>query len=89
MPRLSSISLRRNEPDLSSGAPAVVHPDPDRIRGRLARILAEARAAESMPWDANQQRLYEMIVPRMSRALSEDEAARIVAEFEREMARLR
>jgi hypothetical protein len=73
---------------LFAGAPAVVHPDPDRIRRRLARILDEARAAESMPWDNNQRRLYEQVVPQMSLALPEAEGDRLRMEFERELARL-
>jgi hypothetical protein len=27
------------------------HADPDKVREELKRILAEARAAQSMPWD--------------------------------------
>jgi hypothetical protein len=77
-----------DEPELFSGAPAVVHPDPDRIRSRLARILGEARAARSMPWDENQRRLYEKVVPQMSLALPEPEAAQFRMEFARELARL-
>lgn len=76
-------------PELKPAAPAVVYPDADRIRGRLARILEEARSADAMPWDGNQQRLYEMIVPRMCLSLPVDEAATVVAAFEREMARLK
>lgn len=77
-----------DEPELYPAAPAIVHPDPERIRLRLARILGEARGAEAMPWDENRRRLYLKIVPQMSLALPEPEAARFVMEFEREMARL-
>ncbi|MEO6014047.1 MAG: hypothetical protein ABIQ30_10745 [Devosia sp.] len=77
-----------DQPELFPAAPAIVHPDPDRIRRRLSRILSEARAAETMPWDDNSRRLYEKIVPQMSLALPEPEAAQFVMEFEREMERL-
>jgi hypothetical protein len=77
-----------DQPELFPAAPAVVHPDPERIRKRLARILSEARAADTMPWDDNSRRLYEKIVPQMSLALPEPERAQLVLEFEREMARL-
>ena len=76
------------EMELFPAAPSVVHPDPERIRRRLARILGEARAAETMPWDINQRRLYEQVVPQMSRALPEDEGARVRQEFARELERL-
>jgi hypothetical protein len=77
-----------DEAELFPGSPPVVHPDPNRIRKRLARILGEARAADVMPWDLNRRRLYEKIVPQMSLALPEPEAAQFVLEFEREMERL-
>lgn len=31
------------------------YPDPDEIRAKLYKILAEARAAQSMPWDEGAQ----------------------------------
>jgi hypothetical protein len=77
-----------DEPELAPPSPAVVHPDPDRIRLRLTRILTEARAADAMPWDINRRRLYEKIVPQMSLALPEPEAAQFVLAFERELRRL-
>jgi hypothetical protein len=77
-----------DDAELFPASPAVVYPDPDRIRRRLARILGEARAAQSMPWDSNQRRLYEKVVPQMSLALPEPEGAQIRLEFERELERL-
>jgi hypothetical protein len=77
-----------NQPELFLAAPAVVHPDPERIRLRLGRILGEARAAAAMPWDDNRRRLYEELVPQMSGSLPAAEAAQIVAEFGRELIRL-
>ena len=69
-------------------APPVYYPDPVRIRAEIHRILGEARAAESLPWNARTTRLYRLIVPQMSRSLPEEEAERLRLEFEAEMARL-
>ena len=74
--------------ELFPAAPAVAYPDPERIRRRLARILGEARAAETMPWDLNQRRLYEKVVPQMCLSLPEDEAAQLRLAFEAEIKRL-
>ncbi len=76
------------EAALFPAEPVVVHPDPDRIRRRLNRILAEARAADSMPWDTNTSRLYRKVVPQMVLALPELEAAQFRLDFERELERL-
>lgn len=64
-------------------------PDPDKVRRRLERILAEARAAETMPWDWSQQSLYKKIFPDMANLLPEDEAAQYCFEFEQEWERLK
>lgn len=88
MARVQLDMFAEDEAELFPAAPAVVHPDPDRIRRRLARILGEARAAESMPWDSNQRRLYEKVVPQMSLALPDEEAAQIRLDFARELERL-
>ena len=50
--------------------------------------MAEARAAEAMPWTRAKARLYRTIVPQMSLWLPEDEAAQLRFEFERELERL-
>ncbi|HVW91556.1 MAG TPA: hypothetical protein VHB74_03025 [Devosia sp.] len=84
----TQLNLFEEQVELFPAAPAVAHPDPDRIRRRLARIITEARAAETMPWDRNQRRLYEQVVPQMSLALPEEEAAQFRLDFAREMERL-
>lgn len=88
---------RHNQPDLfgdsqselfaADAAPAVYRPDPDRVRARLRRILAEARAAQTLPWDRSRAELYRLIVPQMSLSLPEEEAAQWRFDFEAEMAR--
>jgi hypothetical protein len=68
--------------------PVLYHGDPDRVRVRLHKILDEARAAETMPWDAEETRLYCTIFPQMTNWLPDDEAAQLRSEFEAELARL-
>jgi hypothetical protein len=65
------------------------YPDPDEIREELHRILAEARAAQTMPWDAQRAALYRLIFPQMSNALPEEEGAQLRFQFETELARLK
>ena len=66
----------------------VYYPDPDMVREELHRILAEARAAKTIPWDANRTALYRAIFPQMTGCLPEDEGAQLRFDFETEMARL-
>jgi len=72
-----------------NAAPVVYRADPERIRRRLANILAEARAAETMPWNAERLRLYETLVPQMGSFLPEDEAQQLTFAFAQEIERLR
>lgn len=77
------------QPDLF-GAPAApaYRPDPDKVRSRLRRILAAARAAQKFPWEPTTVSLYRTIFPQMTLWLPEEEAAQFRFEFEAEMARL-
>jgi len=76
--------------DLFGAEPVPVYrPDPDKVRARLHRLLAEARAAQTMPWDRAVVSLYQTIFPEMSRWLPDDEAAQLCLEFEAELARLK
>jgi hypothetical protein len=61
---------------------------PDRVRLKLQRILAEARAAETMPWDETRLRYLRTVVPQMVNWLPEDEAAQLRFELEEEVKRL-
>lgn len=78
------------EPDLFGPdyAPPVYHADPDKVRSRLQRILAQARAAQKMPWEPTTVTLYRTIFPQMSKWLPDDEAAQLCFEFDVEMKRL-
>jgi hypothetical protein len=78
-----------NEELFPEDAPAPEYrPDPDKVRARLNKILAEARAAESLPWDPARVSLYRTIFPRMAQWLPDEEAAQLRFEFESEMQRL-
>lgn len=70
-------------------APVVYHGDPERVRARLLRLIAEARAADTIPWDADSVRLYRKIVPQMSLWLPEEEGRQLVLAFQEEMLRLK
>jgi hypothetical protein len=67
----------------------VFYPDPDEVRAELHRILAEARAAKSLPWDTQRTALYQTIFPQMTGCLPEDEAAQLRFAFDTEMERLK
>lgn len=69
-------------------APPAYRPDMDRVRRRLERIVGEAKAARTMPWDWSQRSLYRTIVPQLTLWLPDDEAAQWRLDFEREVARL-
>ena len=78
------------QPDLFGPAPAspAYRPDLDKVRRRLERIVGEARAAASMPWDWAKLSLYRTIVPQMALWLPEEEAAQWRLDFEQELERL-
>jgi hypothetical protein len=64
-------------------------PDPDKVRARLHRILAEARAAQKLPWDPARVSLYRTIFPQMTNWLPEEEGVQLRFEFEAQMERLK
>jgi hypothetical protein len=78
------------QPDLF-GAPDVpaYRPDPDKVRARLHKILAEMRDAQSPPWDWGRLSLYRTIFPQMTQFLPEEEGAQLRFEFEAELERLK
>ncbi len=87
-----------NEPDLfgderqgdlfgTEPVPAY-RPDPDKVRARLHKILAEARAARTLLWRAGRVLLYRTIFPQMTNWLPQEEGAQLRFEFEAELARL-
>lgn len=80
-----------SQPELfeAEAAPPAYRPDPDKVRARLHKILAEARGAEKLPWDSDQVLLYRTIFPHMAGWLPDEEAQQLRFEFDTEMARLK
>lgn len=66
----------------------VYRADPDEVRAELYKILAEARAAQKLPWEPKTVALYRTIFPQMTNWLPDEEAAQLRFEFDTEMARL-
>jgi hypothetical protein len=78
-----------SQSDLFGAEPVQTYrPDPEKVRARLHKILAEARSARTLPWEPTRVSLYRTIFPQMTNWLPEDEAAQLRFDFESEMARL-
>jgi hypothetical protein len=67
---------------------AVYRADPDEVRAELLRVLAQARAARSLPWDARRTLYWRTVFPQMTNWLPDEEAAQLRFEFETEIQRL-
>ena len=80
-----------SEPELfeADAAPPAYRPNLDEVRARLNKILAEARAAERLPWDSDKALLYRTIFPHMAGWLPEEEGAQLRFQFDTEMVRLK
>lgn len=77
------------QPDLfGDSRPPPYRPDPDKVRSRLHKILAEARAAQRLPWEPTRVSLYRTIFPQMTLFLPEEEGIQLRFEFEAELNRL-
>jgi hypothetical protein len=79
--------------DLFAGEPArnpgVGVANPDEVRRRLHKMLAEARAAAGAPpWNERTTRVYQIVFPQMTQWLPEAEAQQLRLEFEIELRRL-
>ena len=90
---------RNDQPDLfgtetqaelfdEDAAPVLYRADPDKVRAELHKILAEVRAAQTLPWEPTRLSLYRTIFPQMTNWLPDDEAAQLRFEFATELARL-
>ena len=77
------------QPDLF-GATAVpaYQPDPEKVRARLHKILAEMRRAKTLPWEPTTTSLYRTIFPRMASCLPDEEGAQLRFEFDVQLERL-
>ena len=75
--------------ELFGGEPAPGYGlNPDEMRAKLHTLLAEARAAQTMPWPPVNAKLYRQLFPHMTYWLPEEEGAQLRFEFETEIARL-
>lgn len=87
--RQPDLFLSDLQPELLEDRPEHVYrADPDEVRRDLRRLLAEARAAKTMPWEPRKVRLFKTIFPQMSGWLPDDEAKQLCFEFAAEIARL-
>jgi hypothetical protein len=87
MPRQASLPVP-DQPDMFGAAPAPAwQPNPDKVRARLVKLLAEARAARPAQWDPSTLSLYRTIFPQMAQFLGA-EGAGLLRQFETELARL-
>lgn len=78
--------------DLFPGAPAqqpTIVDFPTEARRRLHKVLAEARAAATVPWSERNLRMWEVLFPQMAGWLPDDEADQLRFEFAQELERLR
>ncbi len=66
-----------------------IDPIPTRYARGCYKILAEARAAQRLPWEATRASLYRTIFPQMTLWLPDDEGAQLRLEFETELERLK
>lgn len=81
--------VTESQSDLFGAEPTPAYrPDSGKVRARLHKILAEARAAQTSPWEPARVSLYRTIFPQMTLFLPEEEAAQLRFEFATEMARL-
>jgi hypothetical protein len=90
--------MTSNDPDLfdhargdlfgPAPAPPAYRPDPDKVRSRLHKILAEAKAAQTLTWEPTTVSLYRTIFPQMAHWLPPEEGAQLCFEFETELTRL-
>jgi hypothetical protein len=63
-------------------------PDPVVIRKRLHDLLATAKSAKAMPWNAHDAGVWQIVFPNMASWLPEEEGKQLSFEFAREMQRL-
>lgn len=63
-------------------------PSLDQVRTHLEHIIAQARAAGTVPWDARKTGFYKQVVPQMTLWLPDAEALQWRLDFDREIERL-
>ncbi|HYI41856.1 MAG TPA: hypothetical protein VE053_16225 [Allosphingosinicella sp.] len=60
----------------------------DDVRGQMLSLIATARAADSMPFEATELKRHIALFPIMARWLGDEEGQQLVFEFEAEIERL-
>jgi hypothetical protein len=63
-------------------------PDADAVRKPILRLLAEARAADALPWPPARARVHAIVVEQSANWLPEPERSELRAAFRAELARL-
>ena len=58
-------------------------------RKRLLKVIAEAKAAETLPWTERELQKWQILFPQMAGWLPDDEADQLQFEFAREVERLK
>ena len=82
-------AYRGSQLELFGGEPVpAARSMPDEMRAFLHELLAEARAASTMPWPADRAQFYRGLFPQLSYWLPEEESVRLREEFKAELARL-
>ncbi len=76
------------EPELPGFDASAYRPDPEKVRAELVAVLAKARAAERLPWDARRTLYWRTVFPQMTNWLPDEEAAQLRFAFDVEMRRL-
>jgi hypothetical protein len=64
-------------------------PSVEFVRAKMLDLIDQLKQAVTLPWNERNTTINEIIFPQMSKWLPEDEAAQLVAEFSRELARLK
>jgi hypothetical protein len=88
--RQPDLFVAESQPELFEERPErKYYADPDKVRAELQGLLAEARAAQSMPWDERTLALHQTVFPQMTNWLPEDEGRQLRLEFETALERLK
>lgn len=88
--RQPDLFLAEPEPALFEARPEKkYYADPEKVRAKLLALLAEARAAASIPWDRRTLQLHQTVFPQMANWLPREEAEQLCLQFAAEIERLK
>ena len=80
------------QPDLFAGEapqPRKVMDFQAEARKRLLKVIAEAKAAATLPWSERELQKWQILFPQMAEWLPDDEAGQLRFEFAKEVERLK